>query len=239
MKNIILNVIKKFIFFHVILNRVKFLLAKLLSSNTFGKNNYLDKSIHYIGLKHIKIGSNNVVSEDTWLNVNNRVDGEVGIEVGNQCYIGKRNFFSSGKKIVIGDFFMSGINCSFLGSDHVMDNPLEPYIFTGTTNFNSIVIGDNVWLGANVTILGDVHVGHGSIIGANSLVNRSIPPFSIAVGNPAKVIKRYDFSKKQWTKDFTELSGFLSEKEYKEELLAFTGRALSPFPAGKNFGDLF
>jgi virginiamycin A acetyltransferase len=55
------------------------------------------------------------------------------------------------------------------------------------------VVGNDVWIGQNVTILPGVHIGNGAIIGANSVVGSDTPPYSIAVGNPAKVIrKRFD-----------------------------------------------
>ena len=50
-------------------------------------------------------------------------------------------------------------------------------------------VGNNVWLGDKVSILPGVHIGDGSVIGANSVVTHSIPPYSIAAGNPAKVLK--------------------------------------------------
>lgn len=52
------------------------------------------------------------------------------------------------------------------------------------------VIGNDVWIGQNVTIMPGVHIGDGAIIGANATVASDIPPFSIAVGNPAKVMRR-------------------------------------------------
>lgn len=53
-----------------------------------------------------------------------------------------------------------------------------------------VTIGNNVWIGDNVIILSGVIIGDGSILGAGSVVTKNIPPYSIAVGNPAKVIKR-------------------------------------------------
>jgi virginiamycin A acetyltransferase len=53
-----------------------------------------------------------------------------------------------------------------------------------------ITIGNGVWIGDNVTILPGVQIGNGAVIGAGSIVTKSIPPYSIAVGNPAKVIKK-------------------------------------------------
>lgn len=63
-----------------------------------------------------------------------------------------------------------------------------------------IVIGDNVWIGANSVITIGVQIGKHSIIGAGSVVTKDIPAFSVAVGNPAKVIKQYNFSSQAWEK---------------------------------------
>ncbi|WP_406824409.1 acetyltransferase [Pedobacter sp. KACC 23697] len=61
-----------------------------------------------------------------------------------------------------------------------------------------VVIGEDVWIGEFVAILPGVKVGKGSIIGAMSVVNKDIPPYSIAVGSPAKVVKKYNFTSEKW-----------------------------------------
>ncbi|MDR0972375.1 MAG: hypothetical protein LBM61_00130, partial [Prevotellaceae bacterium] len=61
-----------------------------------------------------------------------------------------------------------------------------------------VQIEDNVWIGEGVIIMPGVSVGHGSVIGANSVVTKNIPADSIAVGNPAKVIKTFDTLQSQW-----------------------------------------
>lgn len=61
-----------------------------------------------------------------------------------------------------------------------------------------VVIKDNCWIGEKACILPGVTIGEGSIVGAGSVVTKSLPPNVIAAGNPAKVIKRYDASEKVW-----------------------------------------
>ena len=63
-----------------------------------------------------------------------------------------------------------------------------------------VIVDDNVWLGESVCVLPGVHIGKGVIIGASSVVTKDIPAYSIAVGNPAKVIKKFDFQSNKWVK---------------------------------------
>lgn len=66
--------------------------------------------------------------------------------------------------------------------------------------FKPVIIEDNVWLGEFVSVLPGVTIGMGTIVGANSVVSRSLPPNVIAVGTPAKPIKRFNFEINRWEK---------------------------------------
>ena len=63
-----------------------------------------------------------------------------------------------------------------------------------------VVIEDNVWLGEFVSVLPGVTIGKGTIVGANSVVSKSLPPYVIAVGSPAKPIKQFNFDTQKWEK---------------------------------------
>jgi len=174
-------------------------LKKLWFINKLSKKNYIDISAVVIGVKNVSIGIKTVISEGVWLNVNHRINDDIKIIIGNYCHIGKNNFITSGPLIEIKDFCFTGLNCQLLGCSHNIANPNTPYTQSGLTNGKSITLGVNTWLTNSVTVLEGVKIGHGSIIGASSLVLEDIPPFSIAFGNPCKVIKRYDFKLNKWT----------------------------------------
>jgi len=162
-----------------------------------GRNTYVSKSAQIIGRANVKIGKNSMLSDFSWINVNYRNDG-ISLIIGNNCFIGERNFFTVGEKITIGDFFISGVDCCFLGAGHKYSNPMVPYLLAEVEINKTITIEDNVWIGAQVVVIGNVNIGRGSIIGAGSLVNMDIPPFSIAFGRPAKLVKRYNFNNLKW-----------------------------------------
>ncbi len=63
---------------------------------------------------------------------------------------------------------------------------------------DSVVIDDDTWIGTNAVIVGNVHIGKHCVIGANSVVNKDIPDYCVAVGAPARIIRKFNFSKKCW-----------------------------------------
>jgi acetyltransferase-like isoleucine patch superfamily enzyme len=117
----------------------------------------------------------------------------------------------NGERIKIGAYSHIGGHCSIWAGDSVgritlgRHALLGPEVFITASNYRTepgtpvmdqpklerdVVIGDDVWLGARVMVVPGVEIGDGCIIGASSVVTRSIPPGSIAVGNPARVVGR-------------------------------------------------
>lgn len=100
------------------------------------------------------------------------------------CHVGCMN------RIVIGSNVMFGSHVLVEDHSHGMTGNLKiPIAKRELSSKGPIIIGDNVWVGDNVCILENVIIGMCSVIGANSVVTHDIPPYSVAVGAPAKVIK--------------------------------------------------
>ena len=90
-------------------------------------------------------------------------------------------------------------NIIISGLNHNYTDPNKTIISQGV-NTSEIIIEDDVWIGANSVILAGITIGKHSVIGAGSIIIRDIPPYSIVVGNPGKIIKQYNFSSQEWTK---------------------------------------
>ena len=82
------------------------------------------------------------------------------------------------------------------------ENDSHPNLFPADRPLfaNPVLIEDNVWLGEFVSVLPGVKIGKGTIVGANSVVSKSLPPYVIAVGTPAKPIKKFNFETSRWEK---------------------------------------
>lgn len=90
--------------------------------------------------------------------------------------------------VQIGAYVMIGPNCMIAGANHSYETLDIPMRFQGG-NSKGILIEEDVWIGANCVILDGITIGKGSVIGAGSIVTKNIPPYSIVIGNPAKIIK--------------------------------------------------
>ena len=161
---------------------------------------YVPLSVKLVGIRRIAIGRNTVIGANSWLNVNDLNGRGSALRIGNHCFIGLDNFFSVGRTVVLGDYCLTTKGCSFVGATHVYDDPMQPYLSTGVTDKNDITIGTNCFFGLGAQVIGHVQIGHGCVIGAGAVVRESVPPFSLVVGNPARVVKRFDFASQAWIK---------------------------------------
>ena len=208
-----------------------------------GANTYIDPTVQIFGYQNVRIGSNTTISEEVLLNASSRDDHADEILIGNNCHIGRRNYFSTGGSIEVGDYGFTGLDCHFLGCGHKTDDPRIPYIASGLTNGSPILVETNCWLTTSVTVHEGVTIGRGSVIGAGTIVRHDVPPFSIVSGQPAKVVRRYDFKNNAWVAQdqwSDELEKFVpSAAEYLSTLrMSHAAIDLSLHSASRRFGWL-
>ena len=108
------------------------------------------------------------------------------LTIGQDCYFNVGSFFDLSAPITIGDHVSVGHEVLLLTSTHQMGTAVHR---AAALTYSPIEIGDGVWLGSRCTILPGVKIGEGAIIAAGAVVNKNIPPHTIAGGVPAKIIR--------------------------------------------------
>lgn len=128
------------------------------------------------------------------------------VEIHEGCDIGQFSRIGCIGHIVLEKNVLTGPNVFIADYNHEYRTVDKPVIYSGNhflptkDGTPNIVIGEGSWLGTNVVIAGNIKIGKHCVIGANSVVTHDIPEFSVAVGQPCKVIKRYDREKEMWIK---------------------------------------
>lgn len=111
------------------------------------------------------------------------------ISIGNHVSLNQYCWLNGVGGIEVGDFVRIAPRVSIVSFSHEFSDPDIPIKLQGTKKAK-VVVEDDVWIGAHCVIVAGVKIGKGSVIGAGSVVTRDIPSYSIAVGAPAKVIRK-------------------------------------------------
>jgi hypothetical protein len=152
----------------------------------------------------IAFGNKVYLAPDVWLNV---VPGPTGTEpkitLGDHCGIGRRSMISAKNQIILEDHVLFAPAVLIMDHNHEFSNINVPIMDQGVNDGGRILIEKNCWMGYGAVVLctsGQLTVGRNSVIGANCIVTRSVPPYSVMAGNPAKLIKTYDPVSGKWIK---------------------------------------
>ena len=162
--------------------------------NKIGKNTIIRFStrMDILPFNKFEIGSQSLIEDFSTIN-----NGVGDVKIGNNSIIGLSNVIIG--PVDIGNGVMLAQNIVVSGLNHSYEainiSPSKQPV-----NKKKITIEDDVWIGANSIITAGVRIGKHAVIGAGSVVVKDIPPYSIAVGNPAKVIKAYNFETNIWEK---------------------------------------
>ena len=147
---------------------------------------------HMKGEQFIHIGDNNVFEPDLQLTAWNFGTSKPQIHIGNGSFFRRGCHITAVHRIVIGDDVLTGTNVLITDNSHgrtdrmSLDTPPNerPIVSKG-----DVVIGNRVWLGNNVCVLPGVTIGDGAIVGANAVITHDVPPYTVAVGNPAHIVR--------------------------------------------------
>ena len=133
----------------------------------------------------LEVGAQTLLEPHVWITA----PGEARVRIGSGTFLNIGVMVASHELVEIGDHCMFANGCFVTDANHRFDDQEKPVPWQGFSTKGPTRVGDNAWCGANVVITSGVSVGERCVIGANSVVTEDLPPFSVAAGSPARVLK--------------------------------------------------
>jgi acetyltransferase-like isoleucine patch superfamily enzyme len=145
--------------------------------------------LHCLSSSGVSLGNHTSIARNFWLSCGRSATSIGGFKIGDYSFIGPNSVMGAGGPISIGNHVQMGPNVTITAENHVFDDATLQIDQQGLSHIG-VIIEDDCWIGGQATILDGVRIGRGSIVGAGAVVTTNIPPFSVAVGVPARVIKK-------------------------------------------------
>jgi len=186
-----------------IVNYIKHRLYYLCNRHKFkylAPNSYIKNPLRIDGKRYISICKKVIVQQQTWLAALPLAGAETcHLSIGDGSIIGNFNHIYATGEIIIGENVLTADKVYISDNQHEYENIFIPILEQPIKQLPPMTIGDGTWLGENVCVLG-VSIGKNCVIGANSVVTKEIPDYSVAVGVPARIIKKYNLNTNRWEK---------------------------------------
>lgn len=174
-----------------------------LKINYIGQDSKVGLLHNFLNGKYISIGSHSIIGRYSKLQCFdkfNNIEYYPSIKIGNNCSLGQNVTIWSADKVIIEDDVTIASYCTIVNENHGI-NPEEQLSYRNQTLTTApIRIQEGTWIGERCVILPGVNIGKKCVIGSGSIVTKSIPDYTMAVGNPAKVIKAWNFNTHTWEK---------------------------------------
>lgn len=138
----------------------------------------------------LRIGPGTLLEPGCWLTL----APEARIEIGAGCFLNRNTMIAAQGSVTIGDHTMLANGCFVGDAEHRYDDPELPITWQGFTSKGPVRIGSNCWLGVNCVVTSGVEIGDRCVIGANSVVTADVPAGTVAVGAPARVLRKIELS---------------------------------------------
>ena len=151
---------------------------------SIGKNTIIDGA-DFTWYHKVKIGNGCTIERNTFFKFDGPYTEGYAIEIDDKTFVGNGCEFNISERITIGYHCAIASGCKFIDHNHGFENR-DNYIGEQTPTSAVITIADDVWLGVNVVVLKGVQIGKGAIVAAGSIVNKSIAPYEIWGGIPAR-----------------------------------------------------
>jgi len=184
-----------------VIKKIRHIFYYLINNKKFRQLTYttdIHPGVRVDGAANIILGDHTIVQRYSWLGAM-PLSGENDciLEIGDGTVVGNFNHIYATKRIMIGKNVLFADRVYVSDCAHNYEDVKTPIIKQSIKQLNEVVIGDGAWLGENVCVIG-CKIGKNSVIGANSVVTSDIPDYCVAVGSPARVIKKFNSQSLNW-----------------------------------------
>ena len=164
----------------------------------FGKRSFFKSPLAISGHGNISIGNEVLIGYKSWISCVPLTNAtECLLQISDGCVIGNFNHIYATRKVVFGKKVLTADKVYISDNSHGYIDINLPIMEQSIVQKGEVLIGDGSWIGENVCILGAT-IGRNCVIGANSVVTKNIRDYSVAVGNPARIVKRYCMENNTW-----------------------------------------
>lgn len=148
---------------------------------------YFFRTVSILNHAQISIGNGCLFYDDVWLTAQKTGGCKGHIQIANDVVFSKSVIVSAAYDITIGSGVTIGSYSLIVDNNHCFDDPDASVMDQGLSG-KPVEIGDNAWIGGHTVVLPGVRIGRGAIVGAGSVVTKSVEDYQVVVGNPARPI---------------------------------------------------
>lgn len=163
---------------------------------SLGTNVTIDYTVDVTDAKFIEIGDSTWIQRNCWLTIPlidmSTVERRWYLQLGKRVQLGRNCFLGAANRIIIADDVLIGPYVTIVDHSHLTNNSGLPIKEQGISQSGYVVICAGAWVGAGATILGHrgLTIGENSVVAANTVLTKNVPANCIAVGNPARIIRK-------------------------------------------------
>ncbi len=165
-----------------------------------GKHVTICPPLRFANLNRVYLGNEVIINRDSWIHTLTRQDDGITptLVIKSHTSIGMGATIAAVQRVILGTHVLLARNVYISDHGHAFEDITCPIMFQGIRGISPVYVGDHTWIGQNACVLPGVRIGKHCVIGANSVVTKDVPDYSVAVGMPARVIKHYNQEKQRW-----------------------------------------
>ncbi len=163
----------------------------------------LEPGLRVEGGEGMELGDRVTIDRDAWLHVQHGFAEGTRLTIGSDSYVGMRACITAARRVELGPWSYVAHHTYITDHNHAYADPTRPIAHQGLAVPGFVVIGRSVWVGVGAALIGahGLTIGDNAVVGANAVVIEDVPAATVVAGNPARVVKRFDFAKGEWVRE--------------------------------------